>query len=37
VAGFEWVAGFVLSFLQVGAGFVLSFVQVGAKFVQQWG
>jgi hypothetical protein len=37
VAGFEWVAGFVLIFLQVGAGFVLSFVQVGAKFVQQWG
>ena len=32
-AGFEQVAGFVLSFVRVGTGFVLSLVRVGAGFV----
>ena len=31
--GVEWVAGFVLSFVRVGAGFV----QVGDGFIEHWG
>ena len=33
-AGFERVAGFVLSFVRVRAGFILSFVRVEAGFVE---
>ena len=33
-ARFEQVAGFVLSFVRVGAGFVLRFVRVDAGFVE---
>ena len=33
-ARFEQVAGFVLSFVRVGAGFVLSLVRVEAGFIE---
>jgi hypothetical protein len=33
-AGFERVAGFVLSFVRVGAGFVLSLVRVETGFIE---